>query len=68
MKHIMQIDPKKRYNVPDIKKHPWYSKLQQAQLDGIIIGKDEIPILEQIKLEIETSSQLQFLDGLDKLE
>ena len=54
----MQIDPKKRYNISDIKKHPWYTKLQQTQLDGIIVGKDEIPILEQIKLEIESSPQL----------
>lgn len=28
MKHIMQIDPKKRYNINDIKAHPWYKKLQ----------------------------------------
>ena len=68
MKNIMQIDPKKRFNIADIKKHPWYSKLQQTQLDGIIVGKDEIPILEQIKLEIESSPQLQFLDGLEKIE
>jgi len=27
MKHIMQIDPKKRYKIQDIKVHPWYAKL-----------------------------------------
>jgi len=26
MKNIMQIDPKKRYKIADIKNHPWYAK------------------------------------------
>jgi len=43
MKHIMQIDPKKRFKIADIKEHPWYAKQQSNKLDGIIIGKDEIP-------------------------
>ena len=33
----------------------------------MIVGKDEIPILEQIKQEMETSQSLQVLDGLDKI-
>ena len=41
-------------------------KLTQNQLDGIIIGKDDIPVLEQIKDEMESSPNLQFLDGLDR--
>ena len=41
-------------------------KLSQNQLEGMIIGKDEIPVLEQIKQEMETSPNLQFLDGLDR--
>ncbi len=67
MKHIMQIDPKKRYNIEDIKVHPWYIKMSQNQLDGMIIGKDDIPILDQIKIEMESAANLQFLDGLDRL-
>lgn len=67
MKHIMQIDPKKRYKIEDIRAHPWYAKLSPNQLDGIVIGKDEIPLLEQIKLEMESSPNLQFLEGLDRV-
>ena len=67
MKHIMQSDPKQRYKIKDIKAHPWYCKVSQNQLDGMIIGKDEIPILDQIKLEMSSSPNLQSLDGLDRI-
>ncbi len=33
----------------------------------MIIGKDDIPILDQIKIEMESAANLQFLDGLDRL-
>ena len=58
MKHIMQIDPKKRFKIDDIKEHPWFMKLSQNQLDGMIIGKDSIPILDQILKEMESSPNL----------
>ena len=38
MKHIMQIDPKKRFKIADIKNHPWYAKQQSSKLEGMIIG------------------------------
>ena len=66
MKHIMQSNPNKRYKINEIKKHPWFMKLTQNQLDGIIIGKDDIPVLEQIKDEMMSSSNLQFLDTLNQ--
>ena len=67
MKNIMQIDPRKRFKIEQIKEHPWYCKLQQNQLDGMIIGKDDIPILDQIRQEMESASNLQHLDGLDRI-
>ncbi len=33
----------------------------------MIVGQDEIPILDQIKKEMESSANLQFLDGLDRI-
>jgi hypothetical protein len=33
----------------------------------MIIGRDEIPILDQIKLEMSSSQNLQGLDGLDRI-
>ena len=41
--------------------------MQWAQLDGIIIGKDKIPILDQIQLEMETNSTLKTIEGISKL-
>ena len=67
MKHIMEIDPKKRFTINQIRLHPWYAKLTQNQLDGMIVGKDEIPILDQIKREMENSQSLQHLEGLDRI-
>ena len=67
MKHIMQSDPKQRYKIKDIKAHSWYCKVSQNQLDGMIIGQDEIPILDQIKLEMSSSPNLQSLDGMDRI-
>lgn len=67
MKHIMQSDPKQRYKIKDIKAHSWYCKVSQNQLDGMIIGQDEIPTLDQIKLEMSSSPNLQSLDGMDRI-
>ena len=53
MKHIMEIDPTKRFSINQIRNHPWYSKLSPNQLEGILVGKDEIPILDQIIKEME---------------
>lgn len=33
----------------------------------MIIGKDEIPILDQIKTEMLSTPNLQALDGLDRI-
>ena len=41
--------------------------IQQTQLDGIIIGKDKIPLLNQIQIEMESNSQVKTLEGLEKL-
>jgi len=67
MKKILQVDPKKRYKIDEIKKHPWYMSIQQTQLDGIVVGKDKIPVLNQIQIEMESNTQVKTLDGLDKL-
>lgn len=67
MKKVLQVDPKKRYKIDEIKKHPWYTSFQQNQLDGIVVGKDKIPLLNQIQIEMESNPQLKSLEGIDKL-
>lgn len=41
--------------------------IQQTQLDGIVVGKDKIPLLNQIQIEMESNQQVKTLEGLDKL-
>lgn len=42
-------------------------KLSPNQLDGMIVGSDEIPILDQIRKEMESSQSLQVLVGMDRI-
>lgn len=43
---ILNTDPNKRYRISDIRSHEWYSKVKSVEMDGIIIGKDKIPVLQ----------------------
>ena len=47
--HILDIDPLTRYDLEQIKKHPWYNIVSPVKaLPGIIIGYHKIPIDERI--------------------
>ena len=47
--HILDIDPLTRYDLDQIKKHPWYNIVSPPKaLPGIIIGYHKIPIDERI--------------------
>ena len=47
--HILDIDPISRYDLEQIKKHPWYNLVTPVRsLPGIIIGHHKIPIDERI--------------------
>ena len=49
IKHLLEIDTKKRYNCDDIRKHPWFKIVQPEYFrPGLIIGKNKIPIDENI--------------------
>ena len=49
LKHILDIDPLTRYDLDQIKQHPWYNIVSPAKsLPGIIIGYHKIPIDERI--------------------
>ena len=38
-------DPTKRYKISDIRSHEWYTKIRSVEMEGIIIGKDRIPVI-----------------------
>ena len=47
--HILDIDPLTRYDLEQIKKHPWYNIVSPKKaLPGIIIGYHKIPIDDRI--------------------
>ena len=49
LKHILDIDPLTRYDLDQIKKHPWYNLVSPVKsLPGIIIGYHKIPIDDRI--------------------
>ena len=49
IKHIMDIDPLTRYDIDQIKKHPWYNLVTPPKCyPGLIIGYHKIPIDERI--------------------
>ena len=49
LKHILDIDPLTRYDLEQIKQHPWYNIVSPVRsLPGLIIGYHKIPIDERI--------------------
>ena len=47
---ILVVDPKKRYNITQIKKHPWFNQLDQKRYmsRGLLLNKFIVPIDEEI--------------------
>ena len=48
LKHLIDINPETRYNLEQIKNHPWYNLINEKKIPGVIFGKNEIPIDERI--------------------
>ena len=45
---ILNPDPTKRYNIQDIRDHPWYNQVAPDEKAGIMVGQDKIPINPKI--------------------
>lgn len=43
---ILQTDPSKRFKIADIRNHDWYTKIRSVEMEGIIIGRDRIPVIQ----------------------
>ena len=50
LEKILTVDPNKRINIPDIKKHPWFNMLEKNKFMsyGLLVNKYVIPIDEEI--------------------
>jgi 5'-AMP-activated protein kinase, catalytic alpha subunit len=44
---ILKTNPANRFTIQDIKNHDWFNKSKLSELDGIIVGKDTIPIIAE---------------------
>lgn len=42
------MDPNTRYSISAIRSHDWYSQIKSVELEGIIVGVDKIPIIEEV--------------------
>jgi len=47
MTRILQTDPSKRFSIQDIRAHDWYSKSRSVEMNGIVVGKDRIPVIPE---------------------
>ena len=47
MKKILNTDPAKRITIDNIRTHDWYTKIRSVEMEGVIIGKDRIPVISE---------------------
>ena len=47
MKKVLNTDPGKRITIGDIRSHDWYTKIRSVEMDGVIVGKDRIPVISE---------------------
>jgi len=55
IKKILNTDPVTRPKAVEIRKHPWYQLIESVEMEGIIVGQETIPIIEDIKTELKAS-------------
>jgi len=53
LKHLLDINPRTRYNLDQIKEHPWFNIVPMTSRPGITIGYHRIPIDEKIIKQCE---------------
>ena len=53
LNNILKVDPAERYDIDKVKLHPWFNIITPILRPGITIGKDKIPIDENILAQVE---------------
>jgi 5'-AMP-activated protein kinase catalytic alpha subunit len=53
IKKILNTDPKTRVTISDIRNHEWYQQVKSTEMEGIVIGKDRVPVLEEFLSKIQ---------------
>lgn len=44
----MNTDPKSRITLYEIRQNDWFTKIKPQELNGIVVGKDKIPVIKEI--------------------
>jgi len=53
IKKILNTDPATRFTVSDIKNHEWFNQVKSTELEGIVVGKDRIPVIQEILTKLD---------------
>ena len=53
LQKILNTDPAKRFKITDIRTHEWYTKIRSVEMEGIIVGKDRIPVIHDQLQELK---------------
>lgn len=46
IKRILNTDPVTRFTIKDIRYHDWFNQVKSSDFDGIVVGKDPVPVIE----------------------
>jgi 5'-AMP-activated protein kinase, catalytic alpha subunit len=52
IKKVLNTDPTKRYTIAEIRAHEWYNQVKPTELEGIVIGKDRVPVIDEFLSKI----------------
>ncbi len=47
IKKILNTDPQTRFTIKDIRAHDWFNQVRPADIEGIVVGKDSIPVIDE---------------------
>ena len=62
MKKILNTNPEKRINIADIRTHDWYTKIRSVEMEGVIVGKDKIPVIQEFLEQLKNHFSGENLD------
>ena len=53
IRKVLNTEPSKRYTIADIRGHEWYNQVKPVEMEGIVIGKDRVPVIEEFLSKIQ---------------
>jgi hypothetical protein len=43
----LNTDPTTRFTIKEIRSHEWFNQVKPTDYEGIIVGKDPIPVIDE---------------------